>query len=263
IANGTKLHEIVMNLCTNAAHAMNEKGILTIGYTEKMFTEEFRGRMGVSSPGFYSVISVIDNGIGIPEHVLSHIFEPYYTTKPVGEGTGMGLAVVFGIVMDHGGNIQVYSTPGKGTEFRIMLPKSDSEPIAETKESRRICGGNERILFVDDEVVLCEMFKEMLTNLGYKVSVCTDSKEAFEVFRQSPHDFDLVITDQTMPELTGLELSEMLLQIRKNIPVILCTGYSKLVDKQSAHRAGIKAFCTKPLRMNDIAYHIRLILDKS
>ncbi|MFP4418296.1 MAG: PAS domain-containing hybrid sensor histidine kinase/response regulator [Fibrobacterota bacterium] len=263
MANATKVHEIVMNLCTNAAHAMNDKGVLEIIHTEDVFTEEFRGKIGISPPGLYSVIIVRDNGNGIPSHVQSRIFEPYYTTKPVGEGTGMGLAVVFGIVMDHGGNILVTSNIGEGTEFRILLPKSDEEPVLDKAGNRQLRGGHENILLVDDEEVLCEMYKEMLTSLGYSVSAFTDSTEAYRSFKQRPDKYDLVITDQTMPTMTGIELSERLLRIRKNIPVILCTGFSKHVDRKIASNAGIRAFCKKPLRMNDIAYHIRLVLDKA
>ncbi len=262
-ANGTKIHEIVMNLCTNAAYAMNEKGTLQIEYKEQQFHTELRGKAGISAPGFYSVITVRDNGVGMPDHVLPRIFEPYFTTKPLGEGTGMGLAVAFGIVLDHGGNILIDSIPGKGTTFKILLPKSDSEPIIEKKEQLRLQKGTERIMFVDDEDVLCEMYQDMLTNLGYKVSVFSNSVKALEAFYQRPDAYDLVITDQTMPTLTGIDLSKKLLEIRKDIPVILCTGYSKHVDKNSAHKAGIKAFCVKPIRMHDIARHIRMVLEKN
>jgi PAS domain S-box-containing protein len=261
-ANSTRIHEVIMNLSVNAAYAMKNKGTLEISHTELTLESELIGKAGIIQPGFYSVISVKDTGSGISPEILSKIFEPYFTTKPFGEGTGLGLAVVLGIVQSHQGNITVESAVGKGTEFKIYLPKSDDDPIGDERDESKIRGGNERILFIDDETVLCEMIRDMLTGLGYKVTAYSDSFKALKEVRDVLNEYDLVITDQTMPKISGFELSKEFLNIRKDLPIILCTGFSKGLDESTILNAGISALCIKPIRKAEIAKKIRMVLDE-
>lgn len=263
LANSTRIHEVIMNLCVNAAYAMKNKGTLEISHKEQLLESELIGKAGMIQPGLYSVISVKDSGCGISPEILSKIFEPYFTTKPIGEGTGLGLSVVFGIVQNHKGNIIVESTEGKGTEFNIFLPKSTEDSVCDKVEELSIKGGSERILLIDDEVFLCEMVRDMLTSLGYKVSIFSDSFKALMEIKYTPEEYDLIITDQTMPKISGFELSKEILRIRRDIPIILCTGYSNDLDESAALSAGIAAMCMKPIRKADIANKIRMVIDKT
>jgi two-component system cell cycle sensor histidine kinase/response regulator CckA len=263
-ANPTQIHQVLMNLCTNAAHAMRAKG----------------GEMGVSlrrvqlnlqnnvnhpdlSPGVYLELSVSDTGHGIPAKQMNRIFDPYFTTKEAGDGTGLGLAVVRGIVRAHGGAVTVESTPEKGSIFHVFLPEMYNEITAKTETNEPLRTGKETILFVDDEQALVTMSKQMLELLGYKAVTRTSSVEAFELFQHDPHRFDLVITDMTMPNMTGEKLAQKVLEVRPDIPVILCTGYSEQITEQLARELGIRAFVMKPLVMRDIANTIREVLDKT
>ncbi|MCP4678337.1 MAG: response regulator [Deltaproteobacteria bacterium] len=261
LVDPTKIHEIVMNLSTNASDAMTDKGILEIMCSEAHVASEMDGQLGTIFPGFYSIIAIKDSGHGINKSVLPHVFEPFYTTKEVGKGTGMGLSVVFGVVQSHGGNIIVDSNPGEGTTFQIYLPKTDQTLIGDYDKGTILKGGDESILFVDDERELNEMTTTMLSDLGYKVSAFPDSVKALRAFEEAADSFDLVITDQTMPAMSGMELSKELIRIRNDIPIILCTGFSKTVNDKDAIAAGIKGYCMKPLRKKDLAYKIRTILD--
>ena len=264
LADSTKIHEIIMNLCTNAVHAMEgEKGNLEIKCLEKDVKEKIPGIISSILPGKYTVITIKDDGCGMTEEIINHAFEPFYTTKPVGKGTGMGLSVVFGIVQSHNGNITLETKPGGGTKFQIYLPKTKGK--AKNQHVRRFQSprGSEKILFVDDEKTLGEMAKDMLGGLGYKVTVFDDSLQALEKFQENPEIFDLVITDQTMPDMTGIELSRKILKIRKDIPIILCTGYSKQVDEEKALELGIKKFLLKPFDKRTLSRAIRSTLDKS
>ncbi len=261
MADPTKIHEIVMNLCTNAAHAMNEKGTLEIEYAEEEVATEIAGRTGGVSPGTYSVITVRDTGSGMDEATCAKIFDPFFTTKQPGQGTGMGLAVVFGIVQSHNGGVTVASAPGMGTTFKVYLPKCGETVQTEKESDRRASGGRERILVVDDEEIMCELCTDMLTGLGYKVKAFTNSPAALEYFLNHPNSFDLVITDQTMPTLTGLELSMKLRELRPALPILIATGYSKTVDEHIALAAGISGYIDKPYRLRDIAHKIRAVLD--
>ncbi len=260
LADPTHIHEIVLNLCTNAVHAMGEKGCLRIGLWEERIESDLEGKLGTIFPGYYTVLSVSDTGHGMSESVLRRIFEPFFTTKQTGEGTGMGLAVVFGIVKNHKGNLIVKTAPQKGTVFELYLPKAD--PVSGPKEAqagKEIKGGTERIMYVDDEQVMRDIVFDQLCRLGYSVSVYEDSLCALKEFRKAPGSFDLVITDQTMPEMSGFELSRNLMSIR-DIPIILCTGYSKYVDEQDALDAGIKGFLQKPFRIRELDAAIRSAL---
>jgi CheY-like chemotaxis protein len=262
LANATKIHEIVMNLCTNAAQAMQERGVLSIVYREQTLQKSIEGVAGTIEPGEYSVITIEDTGCGITLENQRRVFEPFFTTKDVGEGTGMGLSVVFGIVQSHDGDIILRSKPGHGTAFSIFLPKSEECSQFQEESIPTVPGGSETVLFVDDEEMLCDMTKHMLESLGYDVVAFTDSLRALEVFGKSPHKYDMVITDQTMPGITGFDLSREMLKIRDEIPVILCTGYSKTVDEEQCRAAGIRGFCMKPLQKNELARKMRDIFEQ-
>ena len=263
LADPTRIHEIVMNLCTNAAQAMeDEKGLLEVRYEETVLDEEIEGRAGTVPPGGYSVITVRDNGRGMDEETLERVFEPFFTTKPLGRGTGMGMAVLFGIVQEHSGTVTVESTLGTGTTFRVYLPKCDDTREADTgkQHTTMVPGGTERIMVVDDEDIMIEMAKDMLSELGYSVTALNDPVRALDTFRNNPNSFDLLVTDQTMPALPGMELAREARRIRPDLPIILCTGYSTLVDEEKALATGIDGFLTKPFRQRVIAYKIRFVL---
>jgi len=263
LADPTQINQVLLNLCTNASHAMREAGgELTISLNDELLDSEDAGKYSDLNPGSYLRLTVSDTGHGIEPEVMNQIFEPYFTTKNVGEGTGMGLAMIHGIVKSYGGDITVESEPGKGTTFHVLLPRieADVSPIAEHKIE--IPKGSERILFVDDEKVAVDAFQQMLENLGYKVTARTSSIEALEAFRHNPDAFDLVITDMTMPNMTGKELAKELMAIRSDIPIVLCTGFSEQIDKDKAKAIGISAFVMKPIVMHEIAVTIREVLDK-
>ena len=207
-------------------------------------------------------LSVGDTGHGMTSDQLDRIFDPYYTTKEAGEGTGLGLAVVLGIIRAHRGAVTVESSPDRGSLFEVYLPEIQTEISSQT-DSPEICRtGREKILFVDDEQALVTMSKKMLELLGYHAVTRTSSVEAFELFQHDPYRFDLVITDMTMPNMTGDKLAAKMLQIRPDIPIILCTGYSDQITERRAKEMGIKAFVMKPLVMKDLAAQIRDVLDR-
>ena len=194
---------------------------------------------------------------------MEKIFEPYFTTRGPGEGTGMGLAVVHGIVKDHGGDIEVYSKLGEGTTFSVYLPLVETRPVEPKAISvEPVPTGTERILFVDDEETIVLMTQQILERLGYQVTPRTSSVEALEAFRAQPDNFDLVITDFTMPNMTGMELASKLLDIRPDIPIIICTGFSEVLDKNRAKAVGIREYVMKPIAKDQIARSIRKVLDK-
>ena len=263
IADPTQMNQIVMNLCTNAAYAMREKGgILGIALNDVYLGTGDTPRINDLAPGHYLRLSVKDTGSGISPKIMDKIFEPYFTTKGVGEGTGLGLAVVHGIVKDHSGDITIDSEVGKGTTFHVFMPVVEVELPLETKTHNDIPGGNEHILLVDDEKEIVDMIRTMLEKLGYKITTQTSSVEALEVFRNDPEKYDLVITDMTMPGMTGKDLAQKLMDIRPEIPIILCTGFSDQIDEQSARDLGIELFIMKPIMISKIAQAIRDILDK-
>ena len=260
IADPSELQQIIMNLCTNAAHAMRDTGgTLDITLVEKDIDPDSRAASG-PTPGQYIELTVTDTGTGMEHEVMTRVFEPFFTTKGVGEGTGMGLSVVFGIVKSLQGDVTVESTPGTGSTFRVLLPRV-SEDFSADDVGLETQGGKERILFVDDEDLLAELGKGRLEKLGYEVTAVADSTEALEVFLTEPSRFDLVVTDQTMPEMTGLDLAQRLLNIRPEIPVILCTGYSDSVSEEKALAMGIRGFLMKPLGKKELAEAVRRALD--
>ena len=262
LADPTQLNQIIMNLCTNAAHAMQKNGgILDIILENRDITAREAKWSPDINPGRYLLIAVEDNGAGIPTEDLDRIFEPYYTTKDPGEGTGLGLAIIHGIVQDYGGHIEVKSQVGKGTIFHVYLPVSESGNQTIKQEKARIPRGNEHILFVDDEEAAVKAMKKILERLGYRVTATTSSQEALEIFKKNPESFDLVITDMTMPEMTGDRLAEELMSVRPGIPVILCSGYTEKIDEETATKKGIGAFIIKPVVMSEIAMTIRNVLE--
>ena len=255
IGDPTQMHQILMNLCTNAEHAMRKTGgVLEIRLENFEATEGFVARYPELSLGPKLKLTIRDTGHGIPENVLPRIFDPFFTTKVVGEGTGMGLAVVHGIVISHGGAILVESAPGKGTTFSLYFPQIQcSGEEGNPEEALETMAGAGRILFVDDEEPLARLGKEMLEELGYEAVIYTNSVEALEVFRAEPDKFDAVITDQTMPKMVGEQLAAEMLQIRPDLPVILCTGFSHTISPESAKAIGIRAYLMKPVVTKELA----------
>ena len=260
-ADPTQLHQILMNLCTNAYHAMEENGgTMTIELkTAERLPADFTVPQGLTSTDFLE-LTVSDTGCGIPPAVIDKIFEPYFTTKEVGKGTGMGLSITYGIVHDYGGTIYVESELGRGTAFHLYFPKSSSEATHVAVAQEAVPLGKERILLVDDEEFLCEMGREMLQKLGYAVSAHHSSLAALDEFLQDPAKFDLVITDQTMPDITGLELARRILELRPETPIILCTGYASRVTEELAKAHGIREFVLKPISKDMITRLIRKVL---
>jgi signal transduction histidine kinase/DNA-binding response OmpR family regulator len=258
----SRIHQVLMNLCTNSAHAMQGRvGILNVEYSRVRIEDEHFDLHEVTAP-ICLKLSVIDTGRGMSPEVMARIFDPYFTTKEKGEGTGLGLAVVHGIVRACGGAIRVESEEGVGSQFHLYFPCIDleSSEIAEDS-SFEMPRGNESILFVDDEETLAVMAGEMLKKLGYAVEVMTSSAAALKVFLTKPYSFDLIITDQTMPDITGLELAREILMQRPSVPVILYTGYSTSIDGGEARRIGIREFMMKPLSMTNLALTVRRVLD--
>jgi PAS domain S-box-containing protein len=262
-ADPTQMHQIVMNLCTNAANAMQEGGgLLEISLSSVELTHESVRKYHNVSPGSFLMMKVSDTGTGIDSRIIHRVFEPFFTTKEKGKGTGMGLAVVHGIVKDHGGDIIVESQPGKGTTFTIILPQVLTETSKKEEIPFDVPTGSEHILFVDDEEMLTDVGKPILESLGYTVTAVNSSVEALEIFNQSPDVFDMVITDQTMPHLTGYDLAKRILENNPSIPIIIITGYSDTVTAEKVEAAGISALIHKPIRKKEIARTIHEILIK-
>jgi PAS domain S-box-containing protein len=263
-ANPTQMHQVLMNLCTNAAYVMRDTG----GILEVVMTDFVLGARSTSEfpnldPGRYLRLSVRDTGCGMDQATADRIFEPFFTTKARGEGTGMGLAVVHGIVTSLKGTITVDSTPGRGSVFHVILPV-----LEQTPEETRVTGtppptGDERVLFVDDEPEITRMEAHMLGSLGYQPVAVTRSTEAYELFRRNPDQFDVVITDQVMPEMTGTELAGEILKIRPDLPIIVCTGFSERLTPEQTQAAGIREVLRKPIVRRDLAECIRRVLDSS
>lgn len=254
-ADPTQIHQIVMNLCTNAFQAMeNTGGTLNINLENRELSIRDIQQYPNVNPGKYVVLSVSDTGPGIPSEIRDRIFDPYFTTKEIGKGTGMGLAIIHGIATSMGGFVTCESTLGLGSVFRAFLPATLSSVVTPAAVSTdALPEGNEHVLVVDDEEALAEMEKMMLERLGYRVTLCTDSTLALTLVRNDPGEFDLLVTDQTMPGMTGLELARNILQIRPDFPIILCTGYSNLVDEETAKKAGVRGFIMKPLSKKGLA----------
>ena len=262
LANSVELHQIIMNLCTNAQHAIGEQaGLLEVDVQNTEIDLSQKNDLIDLEIGSYVRISVKDTGNGMTRDVMKRIFDPYFTTKKKGVGTGLGLAVVHGIVKKYGGTIKVESELGKGTTFHIYLPKANIAAPIKAEKPKPLMGGSERILFVDDEKMLVEIGQQALQRLGYDVVSRTSPIEALELFKAKPDFFDLVITDKTMPGMTGDGLARELMSIRPSLPVVICTGYSQTVDQERAQQMGIKAFVMKPILINELAAAVRKALD--
>jgi PAS domain S-box-containing protein len=261
LADPTRMHQLLLNLCTNAEHAMRQRGgILEVRVDAVEVEAALASHHGELQPGWHVLITIRDTGHGMGPEVLERIFEPFFTTKGVGEGTGMGLAMVHGIVISHGGALTVQSATGTGTTFEIYLPRIDQTTEETTRSEVSIPHGKGCILFVDDEGALARLGQEMLEQLGYDVVARISSIEALEAFRAMPQRFDVVITDQTMPHMTGEALTRELRRIRPDIPIILCTGFSHVMNTEKAHALGIDAFCMKPLSTQDLGLTIQQVL---
>jgi PAS domain S-box-containing protein len=274
-ADATKLHQVLMNLCANAAQALRSGGgTLQVSVRERNLSPDEAARLVTVKPGPHAELAVTDDGHGIAPVHLQRIFDPFYTTKPAGQGTGLGLAVAHGIVTQLGGAIDVQSTEGQGTTFRVLLPLAHEIPeeadhgapppgrestVAATPDLR----GEERLLFVDDEEALCQVAEEALSALGYRVTAFTNSRAALAHFGQEPADYDLVITDVNMPELTGDLLTREILNLRRDVPIILCTGYSDWLTEEDARRLGAAALVHKPLVGHQLARLVRRVLNNA
>jgi PAS domain S-box-containing protein len=261
LADPSQMLQVLLNLCTNAAHAMRETG----GELEiRLQAMELEAACATQPqnlrPGPHVCLSVQDTGHGMSTEVMTRIFEPFFTTKSPGEGSGLGLAVVHGIITNHDGAITVESTPGQGTTFTVYLPRIEATVCPVTAPDESVPAGQERILFVEDEAPLAELGWTMLTHLGYNVVACTSSREALDIFRAEPQRFDLVITDYTMPELTGEVLAREVRLLRPDLPIILCTGFSHALTPERARALGINAFLMKPLMVRDLGLAIRHVL---
>jgi PAS domain S-box-containing protein len=261
LADPTQIHQILMNLCTNASHAMQEPGgRLEITLENVNLDSEFAVNHPDIVPGLYVQLAVTDNGHGMDATVLERIFDPFFTTKERGKGTGMGLAVVHGIVKTHHGAITVLSKPGKGSIFSVYIPVIEGKAESVSEKTEPIPTGSERILFVDDEHFQQDLGRRMLERLGYDVTTCTDGRQALSLFRSQPDQFDLIITDMTMPMMTGDVLTREIMVIRPDIPIIICTGYSERITEEKALAMGAKGFVLKPIVIKDMANLIRKAL---
>jgi CheY-like chemotaxis protein len=262
LADLAQINQVFINLCKNAVYAMREKG----GILEVMLEEvEINEGAGMSipglDPGHFIKITVADTGCGMGAHLMKRIFEPYFTTKDAGEGTGMGLAVAHGIVGVHGGAITVRSEPGKGAAFHVYLPKSEKEAGEDIKPAELTPTGHERILFVDDEADVVDMSKQMLEYLGYQVVEKGSGLEALELFKADPGQFDMVIADMVMPNMTGTELAREISKIRPDIYIIILTGYLERVCEEEIDAIGIDAVLRKPVVMDELAQTVRNVIN--
>lgn len=267
IADPIQIQQVLMNLCTNAAQAMHDQteGVLSVALQEvTLDSVDLKSHPDiVPVPGTYIKLTIGDTGHGMEQAICEKIFEPYFTTKEKGKGTGLGLSVAHGIIKNHGGDITVYSELREGTTFNIYLPRIVSEHgDVEPCVPESIKGGTEHILFVEDEDIVAEMGEAMLKSLGYKVTVFKNSMEALEHFKAQPGKFDLVITDMTMPRMTGKELSKNILKIRPETPIILSTGFSEHINGNIAKQIGIREYFMKPILKRDLAKTVRKVLDE-
>ena len=265
LANATQIHQIILNLCTNAKHAMRRTGgVLEVCLNEIVIKPGEPTPYPNMQPGSYVKLTVSDTGHGMPPDVQERIFEPHFTTKKEGEGTGMGLSVVHGIVKNHNGEIKVYSEPGKGTTFTIFLPRIHAHAKqASASVVDNIPKGSGNILLIDDEAKIVEVISQMLDYLGYRVTALTDSSAALKDFRRHPDRYDLVITDMTMPHMTGDVLARKLLAMRPDLPILLCTGYSRSISREKAQLMGIRDFIMKPPTISELARAIYRALQEN
>jgi PAS domain S-box-containing protein len=264
LADSTEMNQALMNLCTNAVQAVgDEAGVLEVSLEPTTLDEESVAKYVGLNPGNFVKLTVRDTGHGIDPKIIDRIFDPYFTTKSLAEKTGMGLAIVYGIVKKHDGAIRVESEVGKEALFEVLFPLFEGEEEEVKEEPEDLPKGTERILFVDDEESLVKTVKRMLGGLGYQIETRTSSLEALELFKGEPHRFDLVITDMGMPKMAGDRLAQELIRIQPDIPIIICTGYSERIDEDKAKEMGIRAYITKPLVMKDLEKTVRKVLNEA
>ena len=263
-ANSSQINQVILNLMTNSSQAISDNGIIEVCLEAvNVKADHPEPYLKMLSPGDYALIKIRDSGQGIPREKIDFVFDPYFTTKAPDKGTGLGLAVVHGIVNMHGGNISVSSQVGQGTTFFVYLPMIEAlVPEVSKNQADSIPHGVERILLVDDEPGLVELQEIFLKRIGYSITTSTDSIEAFNLFRAAPHDFDLVVTDMAMPNMTGAKLTEKIKALNPELPVILCTGFSEQINAKTAGDLSIEAFLMKPVRMKKLANTVRGVLDK-
>ena len=264
LADETQIHQVVLNLCTNAYHAMREKGgVLDVALEVSHLSPE-QANLSSITPGDYIKLTIKDTGHGINEQAIERIFEPYFTTKSEEEGTGLGLSVVHGIIRSHDGGISVNSRTGEGSQFTVYFPQVNTSKIGKSVETlEQIPQGTERILLIDDEEPIVQMETSLLENLGYKVTAVTSSDKALQTFQEHPDDFDLTISDMTMPHMTGADLAVKFHNIRPNMPFILCTGFSENINEYKAKEIGIQEYIKKPVHRKEMALAVRRALDNS
>ncbi len=262
MGNDTQINQLLINICNNAADAMPEKGgTITVELLNKTVGKRPSMHEAQLKPGQYAQLKVSDNGIGMDEKILNRIFEPYFTTKEIGKGSGIGMAVVHGIVEKHGGTITVYSKPGKGTSFTVFLPIHEGEIEQKVDERNILPMGDEFILYVDDEPSIAQLGNRLLQSLGYTSESTTDPEKALDMLRNDPNKFDLLITDMAMPNMTGDQLVIETLKIRQDMPTIICTGYSSKITKKEATEIGVRAYIMKPINKSELALMVRKVLD--
>jgi len=261
LADPTQINQVLINLCTNADHAMPDGGIIVVTLKNVEFVEDFAVQNPELNQGCYVSLTISDTGSGISQEEIERIFDPYYTTKEVGKGTGMGLAVVHGIVKGHNGSITVESEPGKGTTISIFFPVIEEDAVIAIETDEKLPTGSERILFIDDEELIAKLGRQRLERLGYTVEATTSPIDALTLFGSRPDEFDLVITDLTMPKMTGDKLIKEILNIRQETPIILCTGFSEKINEKEAKAIGASDYIEKPLDRRDFAFKVRQVLD--
>ena len=262
LADSTQIHQIMMNLITNSSQAIEAEGVIEIGIENVFLNEESCVLYTDLTPGNYIKVTVSDTGQGIAPEAIDRIFDPYFTTKEVDKGSGIGLSVVHGIVKSHGGAIRVKSELGKGTTFTVLFPAVETKTDSEIETDEKLPSGDERILFIDDEESIAKLGHQRLERLGYKVEAKTSPIEALELFRAKPDQFDLVITDLTMPKMTGDKLVKEILNIRSEIPIILCTGFVEKIDEKKAKAIGVADYIEKPVDKCSFSYTVRKVLDR-
>jgi CheY-like chemotaxis protein len=264
MADPTQIHQIAMNLITNAYHAVEGVGGKILVQLQEIDFADGDKLDATPKKGRYAMLSVSDTGCGIDPKAISKIFEPYFTTKPQGKGTGLGLSVVYGIVKEHKGDIRVNSTVDEGTTFNVYLPLMEKATKTISNDAPEIMEtGTERILIVDDEVPIAKLEKQILERLGYTVTIKTSSIDALELFTINPYEFDLLLTDMSMPVMTGIDMAKEIVKLRPDIPIILCTGFSEQISEESMKEAGIKKLLMKPVVKYDMAKMVRMVLDKT